>query len=155
MYKSYNYRLYEEKLFIYIVNRDNNNNKIDSTVITGSTFTFTGKIATPAFCQITASREYYVSFILENGTINLDLGKPELPSGTSLNKELANFRTAQNKMSDMIDSKQRELMEQIEDKKNVCSNKAIISRMNGNQLLSLCSTVSSIKTQIIRSEQSL
>ena len=71
---------------IYIVNRDNNNNKIDSTVITGSTFTFTGKIDTPAFCQITASREYYVSFILENGTINLDLGKPELPSGTSLNK---------------------------------------------------------------------
>ncbi|MFV0583484.1 MAG: redoxin domain-containing protein [Parabacteroides gordonii] len=101
---------------IYIVNRDNNNSKIDSTAITGSTFTFTGKMDTPAFCQITASREYYVSFILENGTINLYLGKSELPSGTPLNKELANFRTAQDKMSDMIDSKQRELMEQIEDK---------------------------------------
>jgi len=101
---------------IYIYNRDNNNLNIDSTVVTGTTFTFTGKMDTAAYCRIDASREYYVNFILENGTINLDLSKPVSPSGSPLNDEIARFFAAQDSMSDLIDSKRQEFMKQTEDK---------------------------------------
>ena len=100
---------------IYIYNRDGKSN-IDSTNVTGNTFTFTGKMDTPAYCQITASREYYVNFILENGTINLDLSKPVSPSGSPLNDEFARFFAKQDSMSNLIDSKRQELMKQTEDK---------------------------------------
>lgn len=100
---------------IYIYNRDGKSS-IDSTNVTGNTFTFTGKMDTPAYCQITASREYYVNFILENGTINLDLSKPASPSGSPLNDEFARFFAEQDSMSNLIDSKRQELMKQTEDK---------------------------------------
>ena len=100
---------------IYIYNRDGKSS-IDSTTVTGNTFTFTGKMDTPAYCQITASREYYVNFVLENGTINLDLGKPASPSGTPLNEEMASFLTTQDSIQNLINSKQEEFMKQTEDK---------------------------------------
>ena len=101
---------------IYIYNRNNNNVYVDSTVVTGNTFTFTGKMDTAAYCRIDASREYYVNFILENGTINLDLSKPVTPSGSPLNNEIARFFAAQDSMSALIDAKRQEFMKQTEDK---------------------------------------
>lgn len=101
---------------IYIYNRDNNNVNIDSTVVTGNTFTFNGKMDTAAYCRIDASREYYVNFILENGTINLDLSKPVAPSGSPLNDEIARFFASQDSMRNLIDTKHKELMKEIEDK---------------------------------------
>lgn len=100
---------------IYIYSRDNNMN-IDSTVVTGDKFTFTGKMDTTIYCRIDASREYYVNFILENGTINLDLSKPKAPSGSPLNNELDRFFSAQDSLTDLINSKRQELLEQTEDK---------------------------------------
>lgn len=101
---------------IYIYNRDNNNINIDSTVVTGNSFTFTGKMDTAAYCRIDANHEYYVNFILENGTINLDLSKPITPSGSPLNEELARFFAAQDSLSEQIDAKHQEFMKQTEDK---------------------------------------
>lgn len=101
---------------IYIYNRDKNNVNVDSTVVTGNTFTFTGKMDTAAYCRIDASHKYYVNFILENGTINLDLSKPISPSGSPLNNEIARFFAAQDSLSNLIDSKQQEFMKQTEDK---------------------------------------
>ena len=101
---------------IYIYNRNNNNVYVDSTVVTGNTFTFTGKMDTAAYCRIDASREYYVNFILENGTINLDLSKPVTPSGSPLNNEIARFFAAQDSMSALIDAKRQEFIKQTEDK---------------------------------------
>lgn len=101
---------------IYIYNRDNNNIYIDSTIVAGNTFTFSGKMDTAAYCRIDASREYYVNFILENGTINLDLSKPISPSGSPLNDEIAHFFAAQDSMANLIDIKRQELMKQTEDK---------------------------------------
>lgn len=101
---------------IYIYNRDNNNLSIDSTVVTGTTFTFTGKMDTAAYCLINASREYYVNFILENGTIDLDLSKPMAPSGSPLNDELARFFAVKDSLLDLMDSKRQEFMKQTEDK---------------------------------------
>lgn len=137
---------------IYIYNRNNNNVYVDSTVVTGNTFTFTGKMDTAAYCRIDASREYYVNFILENGTINLDLGKPVTPSGSPLNNEIARFFAAQDSMSAMIDAKRQEFMKQTEDKaermelqKNFFQNEwkpAYLSMLDG---------VSSTETWITRS----
>ena len=99
---------------IYIYNRDNNNVYIDSTIVTGTTFTFSGKMDTAAYCRIDASRESYVNFILENGTINLDLSKPVSPSGSPLNDEIARFFAAQDSMKHLIDSQRETFMKQIE-----------------------------------------
>lgn len=101
---------------IYIYNRNNNNTYVDSTVVTGNTFTFAGKMDTAAYCRIDASHEYYVNFILENGTIQLDLGKPITPSGSPLNNELSRFFAAQDSFSNIIDSKQQEFTKQTENK---------------------------------------
>ena len=99
---------------IYIYNRDNNNVNVDSTVVTGTTFTFSGKMDTAAYCLIDASREYYVNFILENGTINLDLSKPVSPSGSPLNNEITLFFAAQDSMRNLIDSQREAFMKQTE-----------------------------------------
>lgn len=101
---------------IYIYNRDKNNVNIDSTVVKGNTFTFHGKMDTAASCRIDASGQYYVSFILENGTIKLDLGKPVTPSGTPLNEEVARFFAAEDSLSKLLDAKRQELSKQTEDK---------------------------------------
>lgn len=99
---------------IYIYNRDNNNVNVDSTVVTGNKFTFNGKMDTAAYCRIDASRDYYVNFILENGTIDLDLSKPVSPSGSPLNNEITRFFTAQDSMKNLIDSQREAFMKQTE-----------------------------------------
>lgn len=73
---------------IYIKRYDDNK-FLDSTVIHGNTFLFSGEIDTAAFCRIDVSRNEYANFILEGGEITVNLYAHNYPSGTSQNQEYA------------------------------------------------------------------
>ena len=57
---------------VYIFDRDKGQN-IDSAVIENGAFTFTGQIDTAVLCLTQVGRKYYTTFMLENGTIQLNM----------------------------------------------------------------------------------
>lgn len=93
---------------VYINNRDYNRQRIDTAVVSGSTFTFTGVADTASFCQVSAGR-YNANFILENGEIVLDLSEPRKPAGTALNEEFARFFAVEDSLNTVLRSKFEEL----------------------------------------------
>lgn len=100
---------------LYIYDRDNEL-ALDSTVIADGAFTFTGKIDTPALCFVQVNRQLYTNFMLENGTITLDLEHPNQPTGTPLNKIFSEYMQAEDSLYKKMNTKWDEVQKQIEDK---------------------------------------
>lgn len=99
---------------IYIHNRDNNR-VIDSTIIENSSFTFIGKIDTAVLCFTQIGKGYYTNFMLENGTIKLDMEKPNTPSGTPLNEVFTSYIQAGDSLDKIYQSKSEEIKKQTTD----------------------------------------
>lgn len=107
-----------EGKMLYILRYDDNK-YIDSTRVTNGKFTFTGKADTSAFCRIDAERNY-ASFILENGSIKVDVYTHNNPSGTPMNEKLArmffledSLHAANQKMHTEIENQTTDKGEQI------------------------------------------
>ena len=98
---------------LYIYDRDNDQ-ALDSTIIANASFTFTGKIDTPALCFMQVDRSLYTNFMLENGTITLDLQKPNHPTGTPLNQVFTDYIEAGASLGKELKAKRGEL-QKIED----------------------------------------
>lgn len=94
---------------IYLYNR-NTDQKIDSTLIADSKFTFTGSMDTATLCMVQSGRDLYTTFILENGKIFLDLSKPNHPTGTELNAVWVRYVDTQDSLNRAISTKQQEIM---------------------------------------------
>lgn len=99
---------------IYIHNRDNDR-IMDSTTIENGSFAFTGKIDTAVLCFTQIGREYYTNFMLENGTIKLNMEKPNTPSGTPLNEIFASYIQADDSLNNIYQSKSEEIKKQTAD----------------------------------------
>ena len=95
---------------IYIIQRDNHA-KIDSTRIEGNRFSFNGKIDTAVCCEVSVDKNIYAFFILENGTISLDLYGHVFPQGSPMNEQITDInKTAdslQNIFTAQLDSHRR------------------------------------------------
>ena len=95
-----------KKIFIY---RFDDGKNLDSTIIEGNKFVFTGYIDTAAFCQINISRKFYANFILEGGNIKVDLKNPNMPSGTPMNEKMVKISNELDRFFQIIREKQVEL----------------------------------------------
>lgn len=95
-----------KKIFIY---RFDDGKNLDSTIIEGNKFVFTGYIDTAAFCQINISRKFYANFILEGGNIKVDLENPKMPSGTPMNEKMVKISNELDRFFQIIREKQVEL----------------------------------------------
>lgn len=98
---------------IYIYHYDSRKN-IDSTVIQENKFTFTGKADTARFCRIDAGREY-ANFMLENGSITVDIIKHNYSLGTPLNRALTQAFITYDSLENVIRKHQMELNAQYPD----------------------------------------
>ena len=99
---------------LYIYDRDNDQ-ALDSTIIANASFTFTGKIDTPALCFVQLNRNLYTNFMLENGAITLDLQNPNHPTGTPLNQVFVDYIQAEDSLNKIMSAKWEEF-QKIEDK---------------------------------------
>ena len=82
---------------IYIMRYDNNR-YIDSTLIANGRFTFQGKTDSAYFCRIDVNRDEFASFILEPGSIQVDLKAHSNPSGTPRNAEMVRLNTIEDSL---------------------------------------------------------
>jgi len=82
---------YERQMvYMYdIVTRKNT----DSTWVRNGRFTFAGSVDEPVFRRLVLGRQLSVDFILENGTISVDMTNWRSAKGTPLNDELSKYRT--------------------------------------------------------------
>lgn len=72
-------------IYIRLVDR---NEVIDSTIVSGGRFFFTGHVDTAAFCRIDIGYNVFANFILERGNITVDMNNHNSPSGTPLNDKM-------------------------------------------------------------------
>lgn len=93
---------------VYLANR-NNNQTLDSTLVVDGKFTFTGKMDTATLSMVRVDR-FYSNFMLENGTITLDLARPNHAEGTPLNVAWTQFMEAKDSLNQVISNKQKEIM---------------------------------------------
>ena len=102
---------------------------ISSTGIRGKTltaqwlkterFTFTGQIGTAVLCLTQVGRKYYTTFMLENGTIQLNMETPNSASGTPLNETFSSYIQEEKRISELFQNKMKEIREQEQDKSKV------------------------------------
>ena len=100
---------------VYIFDRDKGQN-IDSAVIENGAFTFTGQIDTAVLCLTQVGRKYYTTFMLENGTIQLNMETPNSASGTPLNETFSSYIQEEKRISELFQNKMKEIREQLQDK---------------------------------------
>ena len=96
-------------LEIYIYNHDNRT-FLDTAIVKGKTFCFTGVADSAIFCQIFVDgyrqEGFHGTFILENGHIKLNLADaPHKPSGTPYNEELKRINELADSIRDLTDSR--------------------------------------------------
>lgn len=103
---------------VYIFDRDKGQN-IDSAVIENGAFTFTGQIDTAVLCLTQVGRKYYTTFMLENGTIQLNMETPNSASGTPLNETFSSYIQEEKRISELFQNKMKEIREQEQDKSKV------------------------------------
>lgn len=72
---------------IYIKRADDGR-AIDSTIVTGGRFFFTGRVDTAELCRVAVGYNAYGYFILEDGNIDVDLTNHYSPSGTPMNDKM-------------------------------------------------------------------
>ena len=96
---------------VYIFDRDKGQN-IDSAVIENGAFTFTGQIDTAVLCLTQVGRKYYTTFMLENGTIQLNMETPNSASGTPLNETFSSYIQEEKRISELFQNKMKEIREQ-------------------------------------------
>ena len=96
-------------LEIYIYNHDNRT-FLDTAIVKGKTFCFTGVADSAIFCQIFVDgyrqEGFHGTFILENGHIKLNLADaPHKPSGTPYNEELKRINELADSIRDLTNSR--------------------------------------------------
>lgn len=101
---------------IYIMRYDDDK-LIDSTVVEGNKFTFTGEADTATFCRIDVTQREFANLILEGGTIKVDLENYNSPSGTPMNEEMAAIEAKEDSIYKSFDKKREEIREQYTDDK--------------------------------------
>jgi len=99
---------------IYIVRYDDNK-RLDSTIVKGNRFTFTGKVDTASFCRIDVTHHDFANFILEGGTIKVDLEKYNYPSGTPMNEGMSMLAAKEDSIYALFDKQREKLREQYRD----------------------------------------
>ena len=100
---------------IYIMRFDDRK-LIDSTLVEGNKFTFTGKVDTASLCRIDITQEVFGIFILENGTIRVNLEDYDQPSGTPMNEALAKIAAEEDSTFTFYSQKRKEFKQQYPDK---------------------------------------
>lgn len=98
---------------IYLTRFDDNKN-IDSTLVSGADFEFTGAATDPQLCVVTAMRRYYARFVLEAGDIALDFETHNPLPTTPLNTQFTEMQAEQ----DALIGEYRARLEAFEDKDN-------------------------------------
>lgn len=101
---------------IYILRYDDEA-LLDSTVVEGGKFLFKGQTDVPAFCRITTQPA--VNFILEGGNITIQGEKNNQPSGTSLNRDLADLLAKTDSINAVLKAKREDLSKQTSDTKEL------------------------------------
>ena len=101
---------------IYITYFDNGE-QVDSTLVEGNKFTFTGEVDTARFCRIDVTHREFANFILESGAIKVNLKEYNSPSGTPMNDELATISAKEDSAYSFLGKKGKELRKQYTDDK--------------------------------------
>ena len=89
---------------------------LDSTRVEGNKFVFTGKVDTASMCRIDVTHEAFGNFILENGTIRVNLVDYNQPSGTPMNEAMAKIAVEEDSIYNLMSQKREELKKQYPDK---------------------------------------
>ena len=89
---------------------------LDSTRVEGNKFVFTGKVDTASMCRIDVTHEAFGNFILENGTIRVNLVDYNQPSGTPMNEALAKIAAEEDSTFTFYSQKRKEFKQQYPDK---------------------------------------
>lgn len=88
---------------VFHIMRYDNSKRIGEIKITGDTFEYHGTADSAMYCRIDAGADYG-NFIVEPGTIQVDMVTHTFPSGTPLNDGYATFGRAYEQISVKIDS---------------------------------------------------
>lgn len=80
----------ENGLMAYLISYDDSNVKLDSTIVENSHATFNGNTSTPEFVRVIINGERYGMFILEPGTIDVDV-RSRTATGSILNDRYTKF----------------------------------------------------------------
>lgn len=99
---------------IYI-SRYDDHKILDSTKVVGNKFSFTGKVDIPSMCRIDVTRRAFGNFILEKGTIQVNLKEYNKPSGTPFNELMSVISAEEDSMGTVISCRRKELKEQYPD----------------------------------------
>lgn len=91
------------------VRRYDNSRIIGKVKITGDTFEYHGSADSAMYCRIDAGTDYG-NFIVEPGTVRVDMITHSFPSGTPLNDGYAEFGKLEEHLSFMIDSVRRSVI---------------------------------------------
>lgn len=104
---------------VYMMRYDDNKN-IDSTLVEGNKFTFTGQVDTASMCRIVIkdSREF-ANIILESGNIHANLKEYNQPSGTKLNDEMARIAVEEDSVYALMSQKREDFKKQYADEKEL------------------------------------
>ena len=111
---------------IYIMRYDNNR-YIDSTVIANGRFTFQGKTDSAYFCRIDVNYDEFANFILEPGSIQVDLKAHSNPSGTPRNAEMVRLNNMEDSLREVTASMWESIQQQYkeEDERDEAMKKAL------------------------------
>ncbi len=101
---------------VYIMRYDDNQ-LIDSTFIEGNKFVFNGQVDTASFCRIDVTHSDFANFVLEGGDINVNLKKPNNPSGTPLNDAISQIANEQEVLYEEVGKMHQEINQKYADDK--------------------------------------
>lgn len=98
---------------VYMFDVENQNVKLDSTVVANGAFAFSGELETPIVATIVAltvdNKHKMMECVLENGTIVVDLDENKL-SGTPLNEAFANMMNVGTDETDLLQALYKEYL---------------------------------------------
>ncbi len=80
----------EDGLMAYLISYDDSKVKLDSAVVENAQATFKGNIAKPEFVRVIINGERYGTFILEPGTINVNI-QTRTATGATLNDKYSKY----------------------------------------------------------------
>lgn len=100
--------------YLYLYAYDQKEN-VDSTIVAGKNFVFTGEIEKPILARIDVDRRAYANVILEKGTVTVDfethLGSPTTP----LNKEFGDLINEQQQFQKKVGEEYNKIMAETDD----------------------------------------
>lgn len=98
------------------IHRYSNNSVVGKITVKGNQYEYHGMADSAMYCRIDIG-QHFGNFIVEEGTVNVDMNTFMYPSGTPLNEAYAEFGRLEKKVGATIDSLRRSIIEGKMDRK--------------------------------------